>query len=88
MIAPTRTNALDRFLDPVADCLTPEVAERIANLRLDPEMQAQIDDLADKANEGRLTPEERARYEEIVEGLDLFAIMKAMARLALRRHGT
>ena len=31
---------LDRFLRPFAECLTPEVAQRIVDLELDPHSQA------------------------------------------------
>ncbi len=76
-------SVLDRFLDPVADCLTPEVAQRIANLRLDPALQSRLDDLAGKANEGKLTADEQREYEEYVEGIDIVGVLKAKARLSL-----
>jgi len=71
---------LDRFLRPLTDCLTPEVAQRIVNLQLDAQSQARLDDLAAKANEGQLTDDERQEYEEFVEGIDLMGILKARAR--------
>lgn len=80
------TSVLDRILDPVTDCLTPEVAQRIVNLRLDPAIQARLDDLAVKANEGTLAPDERREYQEYVEGTDVVGIFKAKARLSLRRN--
>jgi hypothetical protein len=43
---------LDRFLDPVAERLTPDVARRIIDLRLDPSLRARLDELAAKANLG------------------------------------
>lgn len=43
---------LDRLLDPVGRILTPEVARKLANLRLDAAAQARIDKLARKCNEG------------------------------------
>lgn len=74
---------LDRFLQPLAACLTPEVAQRIANLQLDAQSQARLDELAAKANEGQLTDGERQEYEEFVEGIDLMGILKARARTVL-----
>lgn len=56
--------ALDRILDPVGRCLTPEVARALMDLRTDAETQARIDELADKATEGTLPAPERAEYEE------------------------
>ena len=74
---------LDRFLKPFTECLTPEVAQRIANLQLDSQSQARLDELAAKANEGQLTDDERQEYEEFIEGIDLMGILKARARTAL-----
>jgi len=81
------TTVLDRFLDPVTECLTPDVAQRIVALDLDAETQARLDELARKANLGQLTTEEQAEYEEYVEGLDLVGILKAKARRVLERTG-
>ena len=80
------TRVLDRVLDPVADCLPPEVAQRIANLQLDPMVQARLDELAQKAKEGSLTSSERREYEEYVEGIDILGILQAKARLSLLRR--
>jgi hypothetical protein len=77
---------LDRFLDPVAECLTPEVAERILKSRPDPRLQERIDQLADKANNGLLSEGERDEYRDIVEAIDLVGIIKAKARAALGRR--
>jgi len=54
---------LAQLLEPLEECMTPELARKIADLRTAPEFQARIDELADKCNEGDLTPEERAEYE-------------------------
>ncbi len=43
------TTVLDRFLDPVTDCLTPAVAERIVGVRVDAQTQMRLDELAEKA---------------------------------------
>lgn len=83
-----KTSTLDRFLDPIADCLTRDVAQRIASLRTDDDTRARVEELRAKANEGTLTDTERAEYEEIVEGLDLFSILKAKARAFLAKHAS
>ena len=77
---------LDRFLRPFAECLTPEVAQRIVDLELGPHSQSRLDGLAAKANEGHLTDNERQEYEEFVEGIDLMGILKARARTVLVKH--
>jgi hypothetical protein len=77
---------LDRFLDPLTDCLTPDVARRIVDLKIDPSLQSRLDELAEKANAGTLSAKELQEYEEYVDGIDLVGILKAKARLSLVRH--
>lgn len=74
------TTYLDRFLDPVTDALTPELARTIVDLRADAETQAHVDELRRKANEGTLTPEEDAEYKEFVEAVDIISIIQSKAR--------
>jgi hypothetical protein len=73
----------DRLLDPVARCFTPEVAQRIADLRADAPTQARIDELAAKSREGLLTEPERREYGAYVEAIDLIGILQAKARAIL-----
>ncbi|HUE16442.1 MAG TPA: hypothetical protein VMR25_19870 [Planctomycetaceae bacterium] len=79
---------LDRFLDPLTDCLTPDVARRIVDLKIDPSLQSRLDELAQKANAGTLSAEELQEYEEYVDGIELVAILKAKARRSLVRHSS
>jgi hypothetical protein len=79
-------SALDRFLDPVTACFTPQVAERIVGLRLDPDLTARIELLASKANEGALTVEEEEEYKDYVEGGDMLALLQAKARRFLKQQ--
>ena len=58
-----RANVLDRFLDPFGAFLTPEVAQKLVDFRVDEQTQARIDELADKCNEGQLTLAEREEYD-------------------------
>jgi hypothetical protein len=76
---------LDRLLEPFADCLTPEVAAKVADLRADDATQDRIDYLADRANDGLLTEEERDEYEGYLHAIDVIAILQAKARAQLRR---
>ena len=82
-MSPTFETPLDRLLDPVAKCLTLEVAQRLAEVRPDPLTQARIDELASKANEGNLAPAEQAEYHGYVEAIDIVSILQAKARKLL-----
>ena len=86
MSAQQTSQVLDRFLDPFAECLTPEAARAVANLRARPEVQGRIEELAEKCNQGEFTPDERAEYRAMVDAIDLISILilqaKARARLA------
>jgi hypothetical protein len=86
MIAASRQKQiLDRFLDPVRDILTPEVAKAMADLRADPETQKRIEDYAERHHEGKLNPEELAEYEALVNGANVMAVLQAKARSVLNR---
>jgi hypothetical protein len=74
---------LDRLLDPVSRCLTPEVARELVALRADPVLQERLDLLADRCTEGQLTPEEREEYEIYVRAIRIIAILQAKARKLL-----
>jgi hypothetical protein len=88
MIQPPETLTLHRLLDPVSRCLTPETAQRLVDLRADPELQQRLDTLADKCTEGQLTPEEREEYETYVWAVRFIAILQAKARKLLAQHPT
>jgi len=79
----TTAEYLDRLLEPLSRCLTPEVAERLVQLRADPQLQARIDELAGKCTEGGLAQEERVEYEAYVRTGNLIAILQAKARRLL-----
>lgn len=80
---PTLETPLDRLLDPIARCLTAEVARRLVEIRTDPITQARIDQLADKANQGILTPAELAEYQGFVEAIDIVSVLRAKAHKVL-----
>lgn len=77
---------LDRFLEPVTEAFTPELARHLVELRADDELQAEIAVLRQRANEGTLTPEEEAAYKDFVEALDVISIIQSKARRFLARH--
>jgi hypothetical protein len=76
---------LDRVLEPFVECLTREAAQKIVNLRADPETQARVDELADKANEGQLSEEERAEYDRYLAVFHFITRLQAKARTRLER---
>jgi hypothetical protein len=76
---------IERLLEPFTDCLTPDVAAKIADLRADDTVQARIDYLADRANEGRLTAIEGEEYAAYLHAIDVIAVLQAKARSQLRR---
>ena len=78
---------LAQLLEPVGACCTPEVAERVANLRASPQVQARIDELAEKNTEGEITEEELAEYDSYIHAIDFIAILQAQARQVLARTG-
>jgi hypothetical protein len=80
------TSYLDRFLEPVTDALTPEVARALVGLRADSELTAHIEQLRRKAEEAALTPEEDAEYKEFVEAVDVLSIIQSKARKVLAKH--
>lgn len=81
----TTLPSIERILEPVTACLTPEVAQRILDVRLDdPIMMQRLEFLREKANEGTLTEQERAEYEGFVEGNDLLMLIKDQARSMLQ----
>jgi hypothetical protein len=74
---------LDRLVSPLGDCLTPESARRILELKADPEFQACVDEMASRHSEGKLTPEEQAEYGRYVSFSTFVAILKSKARQLL-----
>jgi uncharacterized protein YnzC (UPF0291/DUF896 family) len=77
---------LDRYLDPIADALTPQVAQRILDLRPDADVVQRVAQLAEKSNAGTITEAERDEYKALADAGTLIALFKAKARRALSQH--
>jgi len=77
---------LDRILDPLADCFTPQIARRLVELTADSQTREHLDVLATKANEGQLSADEEAEYKQAIDAIDMVAILQAKARAYLRQH--
>ena len=71
---------LDRLMDPLSQCLTPESAARVLKLRADAKLQALVDSLGEKCNEGTLTAKEQAEYANYVSFGTFIALLKSKAR--------
>jgi hypothetical protein len=82
------TNVLDQVLDPFMECLTPEVAMRIASLRAADPAQARIEQLAEKANEGQLSAAEQREYDKYLDAFHFVTILQAKARTFLERQAS
>ena len=85
---PTAATALDGLLDPLSRCLDAESAQRVAEFRVDPAVQARIDTLAERANDGVLSEEERAEYDALINAADFISILKLKARRQLNSNGS
>jgi hypothetical protein len=77
------TQVLNELLEPLSNCLTPEVARRVVALRASAAAQRRVDDLAEKCNDGELSADERAEYEAYVMAGNLIAVIQAKARRLL-----
>ena len=71
---------LGRFLEPMTEAFTPELAQKIVDLRADSETQARVDELAAKASEGKLTTDEEVEYKECIEAVDIVGVIQSKAR--------
>ncbi len=79
----TDSAVLDRFLNPVRQCMTRELAQKLVDFRVDVKHQAHIDELARKCNQGLISNAEQAEYEAIIEEVDMIALLQAKARTFL-----
>ena len=77
------TAVLDQLFDPVGDCLTPDVARRLVNLRASADVQARLDELAEKSSDGTLTEDERRKYESYLRAVNFIGVLQAKARALL-----
>ncbi|MCA9047087.1 MAG: hypothetical protein KDA89_00065 [Planctomycetaceae bacterium] len=83
----TNAPTIDQLIEPVGQCLTPEVAERLIALRANHELQEHVDLLADKANRGELSEEERQQYEQYVSFSQFMTLLQIEARNVLDAAG-
>lgn len=77
---PTNPSLLDKLLDPVSACFTPETARALVALRPNDEVRNRVAALGQKAEAGTLTPEEARDYDTFIEVGDLIAALQLKAR--------
>jgi len=82
------TTLLDRVIEPFADCLTPDAAQKIVCLRADPELQSRVDMLAEKSNEGLLSVDEQTEYDRYLAWFHVVTILQSKARTVLDQEST
>ena len=75
---------LGSLFEPFSRCFDAESAQRVAEFRVDPAVQARIDILAEGANEGLLSEEERTEYEALINAADFISILKLKASRHLK----
>ncbi|MBW3596628.1 MAG: hypothetical protein KY475_05065 [Planctomycetes bacterium] len=71
---------VDRLLDPMTAAFTPELARKLVDLKIDPELERHVEALRAKANAGALSPEEESDYHEFIEAVDVVSIIQSKAR--------
>jgi hypothetical protein len=81
--SPPHPLVLSRLLDPVGCFLTPEVAQHLVALQVEPAVQARLEELADKCTGGQLSADERSENETYVQALDFMMVVQAQARSLL-----
>ncbi|HUA21651.1 MAG TPA: hypothetical protein VMB25_23060 [Bryobacteraceae bacterium] len=79
----TVTSLLEGILGPLAQCLDPESARRVAEFRIATAVQTRVDQLAERANDGLLSDDERSEYEALINAADFIAILKLKAQRQL-----
>jgi len=79
--------ALTDLLDPLGECMTPEVARKVIQLRASAAANERMQLLAQKSAEGALSDEERDEYGACVSAGTFIAILQAKARSMVCRTG-
>lgn len=74
---------LEKMLDPIAQCLTREAARQILSFQVDHATRKRVDILAELARSGEINEEQKQEYRELVDAMDLVALLKSKARTVL-----
>ncbi len=87
-MAESSSTLIDELVDPLSQCLTPEVARRIVALRASANLEQRIQRLGQKCNKGELTGEEKAEYETIVRFIKFVSSLQSKARALLQNSSS
>lgn len=79
-IAMSTATYFDRFLGPISDAPTLEVAQAIAEIRVDEGSQSDVASLATKTNTGNPSPVDRAEDKALVDAADLISVLRFKSR--------
>ncbi len=71
---------LEQLIHPIGDCLTPDVADRLARLKAPEVLQQRMEEFAARSTEGTLTGEEEEEYRALVSAGSFMALLQAEAR--------
>ena len=77
--------SLEKMLDQIGECFTPETARRLLDVTADSKLQSRINDFADRHNEGQLSQQEEAEYRKYVSYGTFISILKSKARRVLEK---
>jgi hypothetical protein len=86
-IAHTETAIWSRTIDPEKGNLSAAAADSLLTLRLSPADVERVNELSARAREGRLALEESAELDDYLQVGRALELLKAKARLSLRRAG-
>jgi hypothetical protein len=71
---------LDELFDLVSECLTRDVALRLAAVRASPEVQSRLHTLAEKCSDGTITADECRAYQSYLRAVNFIGVLQANAR--------
>jgi hypothetical protein len=75
---------IDQIIEPFAECMSREAAQRVVTLRADEATQTKLESLAEKANLGVLSASEKADYDRLLAEIHFVALLQARARKLLK----
>jgi hypothetical protein len=82
----TANTALGELLEAIGSCLTPEVAQRLADLRASASVQKRVEELAGISEEGRLSKTEQEEYDALVSAGNFIAVHQSKAHRLLKER--
>lgn len=86
MAGETLISILRRWIDLSQGDIPIATADAVLKIRLAATDQERFDQFAAKSNNGTLTPTEAEEYDALIAAVDLIALWKSKARIALARH--